>query len=125
MTNREALEQVRAVLNAFTEKVQLDDEAFEQELRNVLFDWSLVPQLEGIGEVLAKAWLEAKPTSARARGALVEHLTGIGKAQDALAIQDGASAPEIGTASDDEINRTKENLLKSGRALGLVDPKSK
>jgi hypothetical protein len=122
MTNSEALELVRQVLNAYAMRSSHGDEEFERSLRDTLFGWSIVPQLEGIGEVLAKAWLETSPHDARARAAVIEHLTGIGKAEEALAIEGGAAPEPIGTASEAETNRTKENLMKSGRALGLLDP---
>jgi hypothetical protein len=69
---------------------------------------------------VASAWLESRPTSTSARRLLVGHLVGIGKPDEAVAIENGAEPEEVGTFSEKELARLDEKVVTSVTTLRRI-----
>lgn len=123
MTNYEALQSLARSLSHIALSIDQEDAKFEDELSRLVFEWGLVPQLEGVAEVVAKAWVERHPSSQRARNLASDQLVGVGKVDEARAIYSGAAPNAIDDASESELLRLRQNLARAAEGLGLANLK--
>jgi hypothetical protein len=121
MTNLEALNlamETAAKMLAHLHSERPDEEA-KSEMAKALFFLSTIPQLEGFGELIGKAWVEQRPTSEIARKLVMNHLVDIGKAREGVLIFEGSSPVMVGEYSPEERARHTANEDRSAQQLGL------
>lgn len=118
MTNQQAVAEAAKLLSALVAALESNrsDEEIHELLGGPLVEWTLIPELEELSEIVAKSWLEARPKSALAREHLRQHLIGLGKPAAEAKIALGANPTPIGVL-DGRGEHIKKRFLQTGQAL--------
>ena len=118
-----ALELTASTLVQFRHQLAegVSDEEIERTLSSFLHLSSRTRLLSEVAELVAFAWLEARPANPTVRRAVAGYLVLMGRAEEAIQIEDGGIFPPL-TTPEDQIRRLNEQLARSAAALGFDPP---
>lgn len=115
MTNFELLSQVQALATAVVRALEDNetDETIAALVEAQSLSWEIIPELEGIGLLTLRSWLERRPTSREAREHLQDLLVGLGRTEELKSIIAGASVQEVHPLSTTNLERHKKLIQET------------
>lgn len=110
MTNSELLVETQKLFTDIVRALDANvpDELIAELVRAHELNWEIIPELEGVGLLALRSWLERRPTSDVAREHLQDLLVGLGRTQELGRIASGAPVEVIDPLSKTNVERHKQ-----------------